>query len=101
VYRYRFDRGHSILRSFFRRTYCSILIFFGWSLLFGSVALQTQFLPAEVVRVLILSGQSNIEGKAENKLLEHQAPIQRPATCSPIFDVTINGAYVTMCLSGF
>lgn len=55
------------------RICCSIVIFVGWSLLYGSLTLQAQDPPAEVVRVFILAGQSNMEGKAANKLLEHQA----------------------------
>ncbi|MEQ9411721.1 MAG: hypothetical protein RIK87_28660 [Fuerstiella sp.] len=43
---------------------------------FCCTALPVTSLPADeggVVRVFILAGQSNMEGKASNELLEHQA----------------------------
>jgi alpha-galactosidase len=56
----------------------SAVVVVGWSLLLGSFNLFAQTPQAEVVRVFILAGQSNMEGKAANKLLEHQA--NDPAT---------------------
>ena len=38
-----------------------------------SVCLTAQAQPPEIVKVFVLAGQSNMEGKASNKLLEYQA----------------------------
>lgn len=43
-------------------------------LIFGAgLLISTQFLPAKTVRAFILAGQSNMEGKARNTLLDFQA----------------------------
>jgi alpha-galactosidase len=45
----------------------------GWSLPLGCCSLFAQSSQSDVVRVFILAGQSTMECKAANKLLEHQA----------------------------
>ena len=57
---------------------------------------QPAWAPAAVeeepVRVFILAGQSNMEGKAQLKLLDHQ--ISDPATAERFEHVHVNGEYV-------
>lgn len=45
----------------------------GCWLLFGPCATWAEPSPTGVVKVFVLAGQSNMEGKANNELLEHQA----------------------------
>ena len=44
-----------------------------WAGLFGVAAVFSPVMAEAPVKVFILAGQSNMEGKAQNKLLEHQA----------------------------
>ncbi len=58
---------------------CSVLlVLVGLILFLGPITLVAQSPQADRVRVFILAGQSNMEGKAANKLLEYQA--NAPAT---------------------
>ena len=62
-----FSGVHSMKRT------CFGLVFTGWLLLLGSSVAIAQRNGNGPVKVFILAGQSNMEGKAPNALLEHQA----------------------------
>ena len=53
------------------------------------------------VRVFILAGQSNMEGKAPNACSSTRQPTPRPRTSSLICGRTTNGSSATMCSSSF
>ncbi|MFK7768102.1 MAG: sialate O-acetylesterase [Mariniblastus sp.] len=53
--------------------FTSILVFVCVGLLHSSANCQDSEANSKTVKVFILAGQSNMEGKAPNKLLEHQA----------------------------
>ena len=54
----------------------------------------------KTVKVFILAGQSNMEGKAANTLLDRRQ-IPRRKTSSPTCATATSGRYATMCSSSF
>jgi hypothetical protein len=60
-------KGESVQKSISLTMFCGLLV------LLWSTKAQSQAAKPELVRVFILAGQSNMEGKASNELLEYQA----------------------------